>query len=124
MPGYDKLKTFISEHENDQIEFEIPAMTSDIVYSHIRGMSSTKATGLDGIAITLIKLSADIITPHLTGIYNLSIASGVMPNNWKKARVVPIFKSGNANELCNYRPISMLLVLSKILERHVYGHYY
>ncbi len=47
-----------------------------------------------------------------------------MPHVWKKARVVQIFKSGNQNDVSNYRPISVLRILSKILERHVYDSLY
>ena len=50
---------------------------------------------------------------------NLSIVSGKFPDQWKKAIVVPIFKSGDRDQVSNYRPISILPVLSKVLEKVV-----
>ncbi len=50
---------------------------------------------------------------------NLSIRTGQFPDNWKKALVKPIFKSGNSDDMVNYRPISLLPVHSKVLEKVV-----
>ena len=63
---------------------------------------------------------ADCVT-HLT---NLSINSGVVASEWKQAKVVPLFKSGNKDDLDNYRPISILPILSKILEKAVFHQLY
>ena len=51
---------------------------------------------------------------------NLSINSGVVPSEWKQAKVELLFKSGNKDDLDNYRPISILPILSKILEKAVF----
>ena len=55
----------------------------------------------------------------ITKLFNLSIQTGVVPSAWKTSTVVPIPKGKAATELSNYRPISLLSVCSKILERHV-----
>ncbi len=47
-----------------------------------------------------------------------------MPTAWKEANVTPVFKDGNAACVENYRPISLLCILSKVLERCVYNHIY
>ena len=60
----------------------------------------------------------------LTNIINYSIKTGIFPDQWKLARVSPIFKSGAQTDVGNYRPISILPVLSKILEKHVYDQLY
>ena len=52
-------------------------------------------------------------------ILNLSISTNSFPNHWKIAKVTPLHKGGARNDINNYRPISVLPVLSKILERHV-----
>ena len=51
---------------------------------------------------------------------NLSIKSGTVPSEWKQAKVVPLFKSGNKDDLDNYRPISILQIPPKILEKAVF----
>ncbi len=123
MPGYVKLKDFISEHkpvDHVDVVFGIPFMGVDYVYKQFKVMSNSKATGLDMISIKLLKLSSSTVSKHTTGICNLSIQTGIFLGNWKIARVVPIFKSGNTTDFGNNRPISVLPICSKILERHVY----
>ena len=123
-PSFEKLQDFIKQRKPMNDQFKIPNITSKFIMKQLHGMSNTKATGLDDIGIRLLKSSADIIAPQLTSICNLSIHTGIFPHSWKRARVVPIYKSGNTNDASNYRPISVLPVLSKVLERHVYDHYY
>ena len=67
----------------------------------------------------MLKDAATIITKPLAYIINLSLQSGSVPIEWKAAKIIPLFKSGSMVELDNYRPISILPVLSKILERIV-----
>ena len=59
------------------------------------------------------------ITPVITGLFNASIWFGEIPDEWKVARITPIPKGGNASDPGNYRPISLLSILSKLLEKHV-----
>ena len=60
----------------------------------------------------------------MTAIFNLSISSGVFPDLWKIAKVSPLHKDGSLFDRSNYRPISVLAVVSKILERHVHQTFY
>ena len=85
----------------------------------IKHMKNTDSCGSDGISLRYIKDSLPVIVPYLTCIINTSIATGIFPAPWKHSIVVPIFKSGNANEPCNYRPISLLPILSKVIEKVV-----
>ena len=77
------------------------------------------ATGLDSIGTKILKISAPVISPTLSKILNLSIRTGKFPSQWKKAKVVSLQKSGDQSNRSNYRPISLLPILSKVLERHV-----
>ncbi len=69
----------------------------------------------------MLKNTAYSIVPSLSKLFNLSIRSGKVPRDWKFARVVPIPKSGDRENPANYRPISILPVISKILERLIVG---
>ena len=51
-----------------------------------------------------------------------SLHSGTFPDDWKCARVTPLFKQGEASDLNNYRPISVISVIAKVFERIVYDH--
>ena len=60
----------------------------------------------------MLKDAATIITKLLAYIMNLSLQSGSVPMEWKAAKIIPLFKRGSMVELDNYRPISILPVLS------------
>ena len=122
--NYSRLRTYIRQKNPENVSFKLPKITTEFVHKQLRKMSANKATGLDGISCKLLKLSAEIIVPHIVNICNASINRAHFPRPWKKARVVPLYKSGDTNDVMNYRPISVLPILSKLLERHVHNHLY
>ena len=63
------------------------------------------------------------IAPSLTRLINISLSVGCVPQDWKRANVVPIFKKGDNEDVCNYRAISLLSLISKIAERFVLGRF-
>ncbi len=88
-------------------------------------MIPSKATGIDKIPAKVLKISADIIAPSLTAIFNLSaLHTGIFVSEWKLARVQPICKSEDKSKCENYRPISFLPVVSKIFEKEVFRQLY
>ena len=87
-------------------------------------MPNKKAFGLDGLNVEILKRSAIAICSSITNICSLSIQTSIFPSQWKVAKVVPLFKSGDKEECNNHRPISVLPLLSKILEKHVSLHFY
>ena len=83
-------------------------------------MRSGSAAGLDNIHIDVVKQSIDIISKPLTRIINLSLTSGIVPKQLKIARSIPLFKSGDQDLHANYRPLSVLPIFSKFVEKVVY----
>ena len=69
----------------------------------------------------MLKECSNELSGSLCYLKNYSMMSGTIPNEWKLARVIPIFKYGDRTDPNNYRPISILLILSKILERAVHS---
>ena len=69
------------------------------------------------IPINLLKTAAPIIVPQLVELFNLSFSNGQFPNLMKLAKVVPIFKTGSTSDVNNYRPISLLPIFSKLIEK-------
>ena len=82
-------------------------------------MSSSRAVGFDGVPLYALVNCFAVIGPHLLHIINRSITTCVFPAAWKLARVTPIHKSGDRLDVNNFRPISILSSLSKILEKVV-----
>ena len=63
--------------------------------------------------------TAPVIAKPITYLVNLGILTGLIPSEWKDARVTPIFKSRARNDVNNYRPISVLFPVSKIMKRAI-----
>lgn len=87
------------------------------VKSVINALKIDCAVGLDMITADILRTFVDILTPPITYICNLSLSTGVFPKAFKKSRIHPIHKGGARDCVNNYRPISILPTLSKILER-------
>ena len=95
------------------------ANTNEVI-SIIRNLISKKSCGLDGISTVILKYIAEAVASLLTRIINKSFHYGTVPSALKLSRVIPVFKSGNKDDLINYRPISLLPVISKVFEKLVY----
>ena len=87
------------------------------VYELLVSIDATKSTGPDEIAGRLIKNTACSITPV---VFNQSISEGKFLTEWKRARITPVPKSNDHSLVENFRPISILSILGKELERIVY----
>ena len=115
----DKLKDFIKNKLPQDVRYHIPLLTLTFVRRQLQSLDTSKATGLDELSAKFLKKSTDIIAEPLTKIFNLSISTGIFPENFKKAKDIPGFKKGEKSDKSNYRPISVLSLLSKIIEKHV-----
>jgi len=87
-------------------------------------LKSSHSSGIDGISSILLKSIIKNISTILSHIFNLSINSGIVPTKLKIAKVTPIFKSGDSHDFSNYRPISILPAISKLLEKVIYNRIY
>ena len=97
-------------------------MTVLDVGKYITMMDNNKSMGRDNIYRFLLKLALPYIVEPLTYIYNLSILNNVFPTILKKSKVIPLPKTNDLSEPNNFRPISILPLLSKPIERHIYKH--
>ena len=85
----------------------------------IQKLKVLKSFGMDGISSHFLKIGMPGLTPVLSNIFNTSITEGLFPNNWKVARVVPALR-GPTEDSSNYRPISVLPVVSRLFEKTIF----
>ena len=107
-----------------------PILINDLVISDekilkiIRSLNPNKAHGWDEISIRMIKLSDVALVTPLKIIFTNCLRRGVFPEIWKCANVVPVHKKNEKNIKSNYRPISLLPIFGKVLEKLIYDSLY
>ncbi len=82
--------------------FQLSPITNNFVKLQLQNLRANKAIGLDKISSRLLKDSADVIAPSLKALINKSFREDNFPNNWKSAKVVALFKSGDKGNCDNY----------------------
>ena len=95
--------------------------TSEEEIRNIIKLLKNDSSGWDKISAKIIKISCSALLKPLCHIFNLSLFTGVFPDELKLAKVVPLYKAGDARKFSNYRPVSVLPVFSKVLERLMYN---
>ena len=90
----------------------------------ISNLKAKASSGHDNISAKLVKSLKDELKKPISILANKSIAEGTFPDNYKIAEVVPIYKSKNKSDINNYRPISLLPTISKILEKLIHKRIY
>jgi hypothetical protein len=101
--------------------FTLKPVHPDDILSIIGNLKNSKSTGMDNLDTYIIKLVAADILPAITHIVNLSISEATFPSAWKRAKVVPLLKKDDPLNPKNYRPVALLPILSKILERAIFS---
>ena len=100
------------------------AFSDDDILQLIRQLDPNKSHGFDGISIRMLKLCDSSIVKPLSIIFNNSINHGHFPLAWKMGNITPIHKKNEKNLIENYRPISILPICGKLLERIIFNNLY
>jgi hypothetical protein len=108
--------TKIREHYRGHGHFNFTPVSVDMVFKKLKNLNPKKASGYDNIPSKLIKLAATFIGEQITPLINESIILSCFPNPLKYADVSPIFKKSDNLNKENFRPVSVLTILSKIFE--------
>ena len=112
------LKDILQENTAKYSTQPVEAAQVDMI---IRELKNSKASGVDNLDTYILKLTREWIVPSVCHIINLSITSNRFPNKWKIAKVVPLYKGKGAKiDPKNYRPVAILPILSKVLERAIF----
>ena len=121
IPSY-KLKEFCDKHILENDKFELPLLSVSEVEKLILNLKNKPSMDINYLNAFILKLSIPYITIPLTYIYNLCITKHMFPYSFKIAKIIPIPKNKETDKLNNFRPISILPILSKPLERHIHNH--
>ena len=92
-------------------------ITEEDIKSALKGIDSSKGSGIDYLPTFVIKDAFLSILPQITHLFNQSLITGVFPEEWAVARITPIPKGGDARKAGNWRPISILPLPGKFLEK-------
>ena len=105
-----------------KIELLLQFITPDTVNDILKFLNTSKSCGLDFVNIRLVREASNEISLPLFKIFNKSLSLKQYPNAWKQANVVPIFKKNDPTSVNNYRPVSLLSIIGKVMEKCIYKY--
>ena len=115
----------IPDHTSiNPIRIDSVAISEQKILKIIRSLNPNKAHGWDEIYVRMIKLSDTALVAPLKLVFEHCLRCGGFPQQWKHANVVPVHKKNEKNLKGNYRPISLLPIFGKILQRLIYDSLY
>ena len=118
------IDTYLSKIRRNEQSLFLSPTTEIEVQKLINKLPNKRSSGHDDIDNVLLKEISPMIISPLTQLFNESLSQGKFPDIFKMAEVVPLHKNGAKDQFTNYRPISLLLTISKILEKIVYTRIY
>ena len=104
-------KLFYSTRNVNSATLTLHPVSEDFIFKELLNVNPTKSTGLDDIQAKFIKEGAIVLTAPITHIVNLSITSGVLPNDMKMARIKPLYKKNIPLNVGNYRPVYLVYLV-------------
>ena len=112
---YNKGWAFLGQKS----EVQCPKFETDFrqVQHFCRDINTAKSSGIGDISSKVFKDAFLVLVPQLVYMFNLSFGKSQFPDKWKEATIIPLFKGGKKTEVGNYRPISLLPIPGKLLEK-------
>ena len=114
---FHNTSSALSKNVTSAYNFKLNPVSETFVPKELGKMKANKAIGLDKISALLLRGTAWVIAPSLTYIINSSLKFGKFPSHWRCAKVTALFKQGHRMIMDNYRPISILPTVGKVIER-------
>jgi len=109
----EKLRRILRGHG---LKFSFKKVTVAEVMKVLKKLKNKGSSGIDGLSSKIMKAASSVLAIPLTDIVNCSLETGIFPQPWKFAKVVPLLKKGDPQAKENYRPVALLPVASKVLE--------
>ena len=100
--------------------FNLTSVSNNSILTHLKATQVLKAAGLDDLSVHFQKDGAKFLAKQISDLCNLSINSEKFPDLCKVAKLKPLYKKGSLTQPCNYRPISLLSLISKVIEKLIH----
>jgi len=115
--GIDPVEERIEDVDQPEWKLEGLTLTESDVEKAIASLKNKKSIGIDGIPSNLVKSIPKTFSRVFIPLFNLSLATGIFPESFKKSIITPVYKNGDRKLTQNYRPISLIITFSKIFEK-------
>ena len=124
-PKLAKMHSANWEYFGRTSALDIPDLSTDVdeIIELCKDIEILKSSGIDGIASRICKDAFLVIPDKLAHLFNCSLQQGIFPDEWKAAGVVPLFKGGDRELVGNYKPVSLLPLPGKMLEKIVHSRF-
>ena len=119
--GQHNIDYYLSKMPRNITSFVMRSTNITEIEHIIHKLPNKTSCGHDTISNTLLKQLSSSISFALNKIFNQSIAQGIFPDAMKLAEVIPLYKGKDQDQIVNYRPISLLITFSKVLEKLIYA---
>ena len=119
--GMETVKNYYKDKNLEQNNFVFKPTNIKVILKLLEDINSTKAAGIDNLAGKFLKDGASILAVPISDLCDLSIATSIFPERCKIAKLKPLYKKGPKTEPKNYRPISLLPLISKIIEKVIHN---
>lgn len=122
----NEIENIETSCDNLHSNVHIPHLSFDVaeVFKILKSLDINKGPGPDKIEPLFFYNCADTICVPLTLLFNKCMTDGIFPTSWKMAHITPVHKGGSKHNIDNYRPISILSTIPKVLEKLVHSHIY
>ena len=100
--------------------FHLASVSENSILTILKATQVSKPAGIDNLSGRFLKDGAKVFSKPISDLYNLSITSEKFPDPCKVAKLKALYKKGSLTESCNYRPISLLPLISKVLEKVIH----
>ena len=118
--GIDSVQKYYSNSNLQHKHFSLQPTTNEVVSKLLEDINPSKAVGIDNIGGRFLRDGASVLKDPITKLCNLSITLSKFPKECKIAKLKPLFKKGSKLEAKNYRPISLLPLVSKVFEKIIH----
>ena len=100
--------------------FNLASVSENSILTILKAIQVLKAAGIDNLSVSFLKDRAKVLSKPISDLCSLSITSEKILDICKVAKLKPLYKKGSLTEPCNYRPISLLPLISKVIEKVIH----